>query len=138
MQTVIEGIRKLVVLVLVMELVLQLSPGKQYEPYMKILVGIMVIYSLTAGIFGAFGSLEKVLEPMEDRRWNSAWIWEIEQQAEEITEEQMPQKGTQDIENQTGSDKTQMKIPPISEIHISELHIEEIEIDPIIPYGGAP
>ena len=138
MQTVIEGIRKLVVLVLVMELVLQLSPGKQYEPYMKILIGIMVVYSLTAGIFGVFGSLEKVLEPMEDRRWNGAWIWEIQEQAKEITEAQMQQEGTQDIENQTGSDKTKMKIPPISEIHISELHIEEIEIDPIIPYGGAP
>lgn len=55
MQDIIEVVRRLVVMVLIMELVIQLSPAKQYEPYMKMLIGALVIWHLTTGICGLFG-----------------------------------------------------------------------------------
>ena len=65
MPWVVDWIRKAVVLVLLMEVVLQLQAGKQYESYLKMLVGIMVVYSITVGTFGAFFKME-AWEPMKD------------------------------------------------------------------------
>ena len=86
MQDVIEGIRKVVVLILLMELVLQLGADKEYEPYMRLLIGIMVVYSLVAGIFGTFSGFEQIFKPMQEMQCIGEWMWEFEDQAEELTE----------------------------------------------------
>ena len=133
MQSIIDGIRKLVVLVLVMELVIQLSPGKQYEPYVKILIGIMVVYSLSASIFGAISGLENALEPMEERIWSGSGMWEIQEHASEITKEQMQEITEKEQETQNGLPKIQVRIAPVL-----ELHMDDIKIEPINPFGGTP
>ena len=133
MQSIIDGIRKLVVLVLVMELVIQLSPGKQYEPYVKILIGIMVVYSLSASIFGAISGLENTLEPMEERIWSGSGMWEIQEHASEITKEQMQEITEKEQETQYGLPKLQVRIAPVL-----ELHLDDIKIEPINPFGGTP
>lgn len=113
MQFVVEGIRKVVVLVLLMELVLQLQSGKQYEPYIKMLVGIMVVYSLVSGIFGVIGNLgEGILAPMQEFQWAGNWEFEVEYQAE---------------------DETEINIAPVTDITIEEIKIHEIE-----RIGGTP
>ena len=77
MQFVVEGIKKIVVLVLLMELVLQVQPGKEYEPYIKMLVGIMVVYSIFSGIFRVFGLFSDVqMEPMQEFVWSDNWSTE--------------------------------------------------------------
>lgn len=131
MQSIIEGVRKLVVLVLVMELVIQLSPGKQYEPYVKILIGIMVVYSLSASIFGAISGLEKALEPMEERIWSGSGMWEIQEHAIEMTEEQMQEITEQELQN--GLPKIQVRMAPVP-----NLHMDDMKIEPINPFGGTP
>ena len=58
MQWIVEWIRKIVILVLLMEVVLQLQSGRQYEAYIRMLIGIMVLYNLVGGIFGVFRKIE--------------------------------------------------------------------------------
>ena len=52
MQGLIDFIRKIVVIVLLLELVMQLQPGKNYEPYLKMFVGLFLVYSLISGLSG--------------------------------------------------------------------------------------
>ncbi len=142
MQILIEGIRKVVVLVLLMELVLQLQSGKQYEPYIKMLVGIMVVYSLVSGIFGVAGSFqERVLSPMEEFQWAGSWYFEFEAQAEseiaqageEISEAlDNSQNDGQTLEG-AGSLEVQVNTSPVSQVTIDEIEIEEIS-----KTGGLP
>ncbi len=131
MNVIIEGIRKIVVLVLLAELVLQLQSGKKYEPYMKLLVGIMVVYSLVSVIFGAFGGLENALAPMQEMQWSGEWLWEIEVRAEEMTEKYIEEyaketasKGTENDENQDAEKMTGKN----SEIQVDEVQIPSIKI----------
>ena len=123
MQDVIEGIRKVVVLILLMELVLQLGAGKEYEPYMRLLIGIMVVYSLVAGIFGTFSGLEHIFKPMQEMQWIGEWMWEFEDQAEELTESV---SDAEREENTGGNIEVRTECNPVSEIQIEEIRIGEI------------
>lgn len=126
MQLVIEAIRKVVVLVLLMELVLQMQVGKQYESYIKMLVGIMVVYSLVVGVFGAFSDFEEVLKPMEDMQWSGEWLWELERQAEEIVEENLEESpGMEESLGTESNIHVQVQISPVSEIVIDEIAVGE-------------
>ena len=126
MQLVIEAIRKVVVLVLLMELVLQMQVGKQYESYIKMLVGIMVVYSLVVGVFGAFSDFEEVLKPMEDMQWCGDWLWELERQAEEIVEDNLEESpGIKESLGTESNIHVQVQISPVSEIVIEEIAVEE-------------
>ena len=126
MQIIIEGIRKIVVLVLLMELVLQLQAGKQYEPYIKTLVGIMVVYSLVAGIFGVFSGVEEMLAPMQELQWTGEWLWEFETQAEEITEKNMENYSIEGTETKVGNIEVQTNISAVPEVRIEEIKIKEV------------
>ena len=83
MNLLIEFVRKAVVLVLLMELVLCLQPGKKYEPYLKMLVGLMVTYTLVTNIMGIFsevsGGMERVFG---DYEWMGNWSYETQIQTE--------------------------------------------------------
>ncbi len=108
MQIVIEGVRKIVVLILLMELVLQLQTGKQYEAYIKLLVGIMVVFCMAQGVFGSFGHFEEwFMEPMQDFKWSGEWYAELEEQAQKQADEARTQK----------------------DINVEEIKIDEIAID---------
>ncbi len=133
-QVIVEGIRKVVVLVLLMELVLQMQSGKQYESYIKMLVGVMVIYSLVVGIFGAFSGFESVLKPMEEMQWTGEWLWKFEKQAEELVEENG--YGSYEMEENLKEDwniQVQTNISPVPEIVIEEVVLEEVHITGNVP-----
>ena len=90
MQYLIEWIRKLVLLVLLIEAVLQLQAGKRYESYIKMLIGIMVVYNLVSGIFGIFGKLESIdLQPMQEYQWSQSLFSDLERQAKSQLENSM-------------------------------------------------
>jgi hypothetical protein len=81
MPLLLEWIRKAVVLVLLMEVVLQMQAGKQYESYLKMLIGIMVVYNLVSGILGAFQNIEATgLAPMKEFQWAGAWYNDLEEE----------------------------------------------------------
>ncbi len=121
MQFVIEEIRKIVVLVLLMEIILQLQCGKQYEPYIKMLAGIIVIYSLVQGIFGFWNSLQINIGGLfSNFTWSSGW----EEAAWDMNE---AEKETEVIES---------SVIELSEIRINT-HIETITIEEI-ELGGVP
>lgn len=103
MQFIIEAIRKVVVLVLLMELVLQLQAGKAYEPYIKMLVGIMVIYSLVSGVVGG-------VQPLQEFQWSGDWHTGFEEKLKEESDEKQ-------IE-------VEVNIPTIGEIKIDEIKIQ--------------
>ncbi len=132
MQVIIEGIRKIVVLVLLMELVLQLQVGKEYEPYVKMLVGIMVVYSLVAGIIGVFSGVEKMLVPMQEMEWTGEWLWEFEGQAEAFTEQNVeyygPEGAEKEAKEMVGTIEVQSRIIAVPEVKIEEIKIEEFDI----------
>ncbi len=88
MGVLIEFIRKAVVLVLVMEVLLWLQPGKNYGPYLKMLVGIMVVYSLVGGIFDVFGKFGKGIQfAFPEYAWTGDWsIDDLDNEAEDTTE----------------------------------------------------
>ena len=90
MQYLTEWIRKLVLLVLLIEAVLQLQAGKRYESYIKMLIGIMVVYNLVSGIFGIFGKLESIdLQPMQEYQWSQSLFSDLERQAKSQLENSM-------------------------------------------------
>lgn len=110
MQFIVEGIKKIVVLVLLMELVMQIQPGKEYEPYIKMLVGIMVVYSIFSGIFNVFGKFSEIqIAPMKEFVWSGEWSIEEETVLEEK-----------------------------KEIRIEKIIIEEIKQNEIKTIGGMP
>ena len=128
MQFVIEIIRKVVVLVLLMEVVLQLQSGKQYEPYIKMLIGIMVVYSLVSGIFGVWNKVEaEVLAPMQEFQWTGSWFTDFEQEADKQVEEEMKNGETQGgvVSGQLDGDSVdidvQVDIAPVAEIAIGNI-----------------
>lgn len=89
MQVFIEMIRKIVVLVLLMEVILQLQSGKQYESYIRILIGIMVVYSVVQGVFGAWNTItQTTLAPMQEFQWSEEWFATWKKHAEELGEEE--------------------------------------------------
>ncbi len=117
MQFVIDGIRKIVVLVLLMELVMQIQPGKQYEPYIKMLVGIMVVYSIISGVGSVWRNLETFpLKPMQEFVWSGDWNVNISEEKENRD------KITSDVE----------------EVHVEQIVIGEIKIEEIRSLGGTP
>ena len=135
MQFIIEGLRKVVVLVLLMELVLQLQSGKQYEQYIRMLVGIMVVYSLISGILGVFTGVEdRLLAPMEEFQWAGDWYFSFEEEAwseiaqagEEISEASDSTQNVGAVSEGVGNLEVQVNIAPISQINIGEIKIQEI------------
>lgn len=121
MQYIVEWIRKLVLLVLLMEVVLQLQAGKQYEAYIKMLVGIMVIYSLVSGIFVFLGNLEQIkLEPMQEFQWTENLFSELEKSVKEPFKDSMEEK---DFERNKHM-KVNVEIPQVSEINIPVFYVD--------------
>lgn len=117
MQFIIDGIRKIVVLVLLMELVMQMQSGKQYEPYIKMLVGIMVVYSIVSGIYGVFGNIESFqIAPMQEFVWSGDWSITVPE------------------EKETGDDITS----DVEEVQVEQIVIEEIKVKEIGTVGGTP
>lgn len=100
-QGLVDLIRKIVVIVLVLELILQLQPGKDYEPYLKLFVGLFVVFALVRGIHSgiSWSGLEVTL-PMDVFEWSAGNI------KEEV--------GTSEIEI------------PINHIEIEKIEIERI------------
>lgn len=111
MQFIIEAIRKVVVLVLLMELVMQLQIGKEYASYIKMLAGIMVIYSLVSGVVSVTGNFSKnMLKPMQEFQWSGDWNTGFEENAIEAHNEKQ-------IE-------VEVNVPEINEIKIDEIKIQ--------------
>lgn len=117
MQAIMEIIRKTVVLVLIMELVMQLQQGKNYEPYLKMLVGMMMTYSLVTGIFSVFGNI--------GNGWTGEmpifeWVGNLElEQYGESDEQSFAEQGSENIQ----VDDIHIQIP---EIHIDNIAVERI------------
>ena len=124
MPWVVDWIRKAVVLVLLMEVVLQLQAGKQYESYLKMLVGIMVVYSITVGILGAFSKMEG-LEPMKEFQWDSAWFRIFEKDAADYVEAGFHE---QENENEWMFQQDLQSIVSFVEIQV-EVTVPEVQID---------
>lgn len=123
MEFIIDGIRKIVVLVLLMELVVQMQSGKQYEPYIKMLIGIMVVYSIVLGISGVFeGIISFEMAPMQEFVWNGEWNLT----GEVLDEEDAEEVGIGDISS------------GVEEVQVKEIVIEEIKVKEIGTVGGAP
>ena len=123
MDFIIGGIRKIVVLVLLMELVVQMQSGKQYEPYIKMLIGIMVVYSIVSGISGVFAGITSFeMAPMQEFVWNGEWNLT----GEALDEEDTDRTGIGDISS------------GVEEVQVEEIVIEEIKIKEIGTVGGAP
>lgn len=81
MQGFIDFIRKIVVMVLILELVIQLQPGKNYELYLKTFVGLFMVYSMISGIMGGF------LQGGYDVEWPDFEInWSLEETKEVVEE----------------------------------------------------
>lgn len=109
MQIFIEMIRKIVVLVLLMEVILQLQSGRQYESYIKILIGIMVVYSVVQGVFGAWDTItQTTLAPMQEFQWSEEWFATWQKQAEEFVEEEE--------DKETIPSKSKIYVEPIEQI----------------------
>lgn len=112
----IEVIRKIVVMVLLMELVLQLQPGKQYEPYLKMFVGILMAYSLMNSVVGIFSNVDSVAKNgILEYQWIGNEIFKgYEEYGNALeTEESL----------QIAEQKDKMQIPKIS---IDKIKIERI------------
>ena len=126
MQFIIEVIRKVVILVLLMEIVLQMQSGKQYEAYIKMLVGIMVVYSLVSSIFGVFRELENGgLAPMQEFQWSGEWYADLDDQAKkqvgEVMEGQTKEKQENVQEKRISDIEVRIEIPSIAEVTIGEI-----------------
>ena len=124
MPWVVDWIRKAVVLVLLMEVVLQLQAGKQYESYLKMLVGIMVVYSITVGTFGAFFKME-AWEPMKEFQWDSAWLDIFEKDAADYVEAGLQE---QEREKAWMFQQDLQSIVSFVEIQV-EVTVPEVQID---------
>lgn len=123
MEFIIDGIRKIVVLVLLMELVVQMQSGKQYEPYIKMLIGIMVVYSIVSGISGVFAGITSFeMAPMQEFVWNGEWNLT----GEVLDEEDAEEVGIGDISS------------GVEEVQVKEIVIGEIKVKEIGTVGGAP
>ncbi len=120
MQVFIEMIRKVVVLVLIMEVLLQLQSGKQYEPYLKMFVGLVMAYSLVVGIMGVFGRLENGTDlSFLEYKWSGNW---------NLDNFAAPTGDISETEN-TSTEIEQVDIP------IQHIELEKIEIERI---GSVP
>lgn len=114
MQGIMEIVRKTVVLVLIMELIMQLQPGKNYEPYLKMLVGMMMTYSIVAGIFGVFGDIgNKWTDDIPIFEWVGNW------DLDGLDEKPDLQQNDENIQ----VDDIHIQIP---EIHIDNIAVERI------------
>ena len=123
MDFIIDGIRKIVVLVLLMELVLQMQSGKQYEPYIKMLIGIMVVYSIVSGISGVFAGITSFkMAPMQEFIWSGDW----DAAGRGLDEENVDKGGMGDISS------------GVEEVQVKEIVIGEIKVKEIGTVGGAP
>lgn len=121
MQILLDGIRKIVVLVLLMELVVQMQPGKSYEPYIKMLVGIMVVYSIVSGICSTFSAnMSFKMPPMQEFVWNNDW-----------------NAGEADVvKNSIG--KSGEIVLKIEEVQVEQIVIDKIRIEEMKTKGGTP
>lgn len=123
MEFIIDGIRKIVVLVLLMELVVQMQSGKQYEPYIKMLIGIMVVYSIVSGISGVFAGITSFkMAPMQEFIWSGDW----DAEGGGLDEEDADKGDIGDISSR------------VEEVQVKEIVIEEIKVKEIGTVGGAP
>ena len=100
-QGLVELIRKIVVIVLVLELLLQLQPGKDYEPYLKLFVGLFVVLALVRGIHSGIS-----WNGLEVRFPSDVFEWSIG-----------------DIKEETGTSEIEI---PINHIAIEKIEIERI------------
>lgn len=122
MQFIIEVIRKVVILVLLMEVVLQMQSGKQYEAYIKMLVGIMVVYSLVSSIFGVFRELENGgLAPMQEFQWSGEWYVDLDDQAKKQVGEVMEGQTKEKQQKRISDIQVGIEIPSIAEVAIGEI-----------------
>lgn len=108
MQTLIEGLRKIVVFVLLMELVLQMQQGKQYEPFVKVLIGIMVVYSVAGWFLGMESAADLQI-------WDNDWYDTFIRQSETILEQ-----NDSDIEDMR-TENAEITIPKIPEICVDNI-----------------
>ena len=117
MNLLIDFIRKAVILVLLMELVLCLQPGKQFAPYLKMLVGVMITYTLASHMIGIFsGGVGKIERIFKEYEWSSNWSFALEEQAEYETEASLEETENTDIHISLG------------EVKVDNIKIEEIKI----------
>ena len=120
MQWIVEWIRKIVILVLLMEVILQLQAGRQYEAYIRMLVGLMVLYNLIGGIFGVFRKMENGgLEKMELFQWSQSLFSSLEERAEGVVEDT-------EMQNESAVVEVQVDILPVAEINIREIQVGSI------------
>ena len=125
MQFIIDGIRKIVVLVLLMELVIQMQSGKQYESYIKMLVGVMVVYSIVSGICGVFEGITSFqMAPMQEFVWSGEW--DIGTGNVVMGEDKVDMNGTDEITSR------------MEDVQIEHIVTEEIKIKEIKLTGGMP
>lgn len=118
MQLFMELVKKVVVLVLLTDLVLQLQSGKAYEPYLKMLVGVMVLYSLISGVAGVWSEAgDRLMKPLEDFGWIREEYFELENQALEQTTEETGEK--QDI-------RVELSVQPVADIRIEDVRIGKV------------
>jgi len=103
MQGFISLIRKIVVMVLLLELLMQLQPGKHYETYIKVFVGLFIVCTIVRGITGA----------NSQGGFEINWpIYEYEMKIEDLEDKE---------------DKTETIRIPINRIEIEKIEIERIE-----------
>lgn len=119
MQVLVGEIRKIVVLVLLIELVLQMQPGKQYEPFVRILAGVMVVYTITSRLFG-MGNFSDI----EEFSWDSSWYSYFTQQAAPVVEAGLDLEETETLHKE----QIQVEVPKVSEIYIEPVTINRSKI----------
>ena len=124
MQFVIEAIRKVVVLVLLMEIVLQIQAGKQYEPYIKMLVGVMVVYSLVSGVIRQTDS--GIWASLQEFQWSESWYSEFGKEAEALAEAAMEKEKLQEVDggetgHSIGKIDVRVEISPVAEVSVGKI-----------------
>ena len=116
MQGFIDVIRKIVVMVLVLELVIQLQPGKNYEPYLKMFVGLFMIYSLMSGVMGS------AFQSQVGKTW-SEYIYDWLDDETYFGFGETEYGTTEDEGNREGIGKIEV---PIKHIKIEKIEVERI------------
>lgn len=118
MELLIEFIRKVVILVLLMELVLCLQPGKHFEPYLKMLVGVMITYTLVSHMLSAIsGGLVEMEQALNQYKWASDYFFGEKEEVDYETEVSLSEIEDTNIHISLG------------EVNVKKVKIEEIKIE---------
>lgn len=83
----IESIRKIVVLLVLMELILQLQISKKYEPFIKLTTRIMILCSISSLLFRWVGVLDgSIFETIDlsDISVNANPLYEVEEETAQL------------------------------------------------------